>query len=148
MRFAFHNFQPIWEIWNDIHTNGTTFIFLKLQSVSFASLSPSLFEDLELQLLVELSSVCGLCSDTAPARINLMFWGECVAVSYAPVWMFTVLRTDSSLRLGIYDTNNNFHRILPSEQVSNKSASFVLTNWWKKHYHKSCYQRWFNLMIS
>ncbi len=36
--------------------------------------------------------------------------------------------TDSSLRLGIYDPNKNFHRILPSEQVSNKSATFVLTN--------------------
>ncbi len=36
--------------------------------------------------------------------------------------------TDSSLRLGIYDQNKNFHRILPSEQVSNKSATFVLTN--------------------
>ncbi len=46
---------------------------LKLQSVSFASLSPSLFENLELQLLAELSSVCGLYSGTAPAQINLMF---------------------------------------------------------------------------
>ncbi len=39
---------------------------------------------------------------------------------------FTI--TDSSLRLGIYDPNKNFHRILPSEQVSNMSATFVLTN--------------------
>ncbi len=30
---------------------------LKLQSISFASLSPSLFENLELQLFVELSSL-------------------------------------------------------------------------------------------
>ncbi len=35
---------------------------------------------------------------------------------------------DSSLCLGIYDPNNNFHRILPSEQVRNKSAMFVLPN--------------------
>ncbi len=55
---------------------------LNLQSVSFASLSPSLFENLELQLLVELSCLHGLCSGTASARMNLMFWGECVAVSH------------------------------------------------------------------
>ncbi len=49
---------------------------LKLQSVTFASLSPSLFENLELQFLAELSSVRGVvirCSGTAPARMNLMF---------------------------------------------------------------------------
>ncbi len=40
----------------------------------------------------------------------------------------SVAVTDSSLRLGIYDPNKNFHCILPSEQVSNKSATFVLTN--------------------
>ncbi len=43
-----------------------------------------MFENLELQFLAELSSVRGVvirCSGTAPARINLMFWGECVAVS-------------------------------------------------------------------
>ncbi len=33
---------------------------LKLQSVSFASLSPSMFENLELQLCAELSSVRGV----------------------------------------------------------------------------------------
>ncbi len=37
-----------------------TFIMLKLQSISFASLSPSLFESLELQPCVELSSVHGV----------------------------------------------------------------------------------------
>ncbi len=30
--------------------------------------------------------------------------------------------TDSSLRLGTYDPNKNFHRILSSEQASNKSV--------------------------
>ncbi len=35
---------------------------------------------------------------------------------------------DSGLRLGIYDSNKNCHRILSSEQVSNMSAMFVLTN--------------------
>ncbi len=56
--------------------------------------------------------------------------------------------TDSSLRLGIYDPNQNFHRILPSEQVSNKSAPFVLPNWGKKYYNKPRYQWWLNLKIS
>ncbi len=59
--------------------------YLKLQSVTFTSLSPSMFENLELQFLAELSSVRGVvirCSGTAPARINLMFWGECVVVSH------------------------------------------------------------------
>ncbi len=46
---------------------------LKLQSVNFASLLPSLFENLELQLCAELSSLRGLYSGTAPARMNLMF---------------------------------------------------------------------------
>ncbi len=55
---------------------------LKLQFVSFASLSPSLFENLELQLCAEGSCLCGLCSGMASARMNLMFWGECVAVSH------------------------------------------------------------------
>ncbi len=49
------------------------FLYLKLQSVSFASLSPSLFENLELQLLAELSCLRGRCSGTAPVRMNLMF---------------------------------------------------------------------------
>ncbi len=48
-------------------------IYLKLQSVSFASLSPSLFEILELQLFEELSSLRGVCSGTAPAQMNLIF---------------------------------------------------------------------------
>jgi len=36
------------------------FALLKLQSVSFTSLSPSLFENLELQHFAELSCFCGL----------------------------------------------------------------------------------------
>ncbi len=53
---------------------------LKLQSVSFASVLPSMFENLELQLLVELSSVPRGCSE------------EYVLLSVnAPVWMFTIL---------------------------------------------------------
>ncbi len=57
-------------------------VYLKLQSINFASLSPSLFENLELQLLAELSSLRGMCSGTTPAWMNLMFWGERVAVSH------------------------------------------------------------------
>ncbi len=108
-----------------------------------------MFENLELQFLAELSSVRGVvlrCSGTAPARMNLMFWGVCVSVT-APVWILYLVITDSSLRLGIYEQKKNFHRILSSEQVSNKSATFVLTNWGKKHYNKSRYQWWLNLTI-
>ncbi len=35
--------------------------------------------------------------------------------------------TDSSLRLGIYDPNKNFHRILPSEQVTSLPRLFCPT---------------------
>ncbi len=59
--------------WNVFLVAAMVTVHLKLQSLSFASLSPSLFETLELQLLVELSSVCGLYSSTDPARMNLMF---------------------------------------------------------------------------
>ncbi len=99
---------------------------LKLQSVSFASLSPSLFENLELQLFAELSSLRGLCSGTAPARMNLMFWRVCVALSRRTgVDIYCTLQSHSSLRLGIYDPNKNFHRILPpSEQVTSLPRLF------------------------
>ncbi len=36
-----------------------------------------------------------------------------------------------------YDPNKSFHQILSSERVSDKSATFVLTNWGKKQYNKS-----------
>ncbi len=50
----------------------------------------------------------------------------CVRLSVtAPVWILYSGITDSSLRLGIYDPNQYFHHILSSEQVSNKSATFV-----------------------
>ncbi len=47
--------------------------YLKLQPISCASLSPPLFENMELQLLAELSCLLGMSSGTAPARMNLMF---------------------------------------------------------------------------
>ncbi len=115
---------------------------LKLQSVSFASLSPSLYENLELQLCAELSSVRGvvLRHGSSADESNVLRW---MCSSQSPhrcgcLLYFAI--ADSSLCLGIYDPNKNFHCILPSEQVSNKSATFVLTNWEKKHFNKSRYQ--------
>ncbi len=42
---------------------------LKLQSVSFASLSLSMFENLELQLFVQLCSLRGLCSGADESNV-------------------------------------------------------------------------------
>ncbi len=98
--------------------------YLKLQSVCFASLLPSMFESLELQVLVELSSWRGMYCGAAPARMNLMFWGERVAVSHrTAVDIYCTPQSQISLRLGKYDPNKNFHRILSSEQVSYTSQS-------------------------
>ncbi len=64
-------------------------------------------------------------------------------------------RCEYSLIFGItdstswkYDPNKNFHRKMSSEQVSKMSATFVLTNWEKKHYNTSCNQWWLNLTIT
>ncbi len=115
--------------WSFVHFILTTDL-LKLQSVSFASLSPSLFENLELQLCVELSSLRGVVlRHGSSADESNVLRSMCVSLSVtAPVWILYSGITDYSLRLGIYDPNMNFHHILPSEQVSNKSATFVLTN--------------------
>ncbi len=43
---------------------------------------PSLFENLELQFLAELSCLRGLYSGTALARMNSNVFGECFAVSH------------------------------------------------------------------
>ncbi len=99
---------------------------LKVQSVSFASLPPSLFENLELQLCAELSSVRGVVlrhgSSTDESNVLRSL---CVSLSVtAPVWILYLEITDSSLHLGIYDPNKTFHHILLSEQESNKSATF------------------------
>ncbi len=45
----------------------------------------------------------------------------------ALVWILYLGITDSSLRLGIYDPNKNFHRILPSEQVTSLPRLFCPT---------------------
>ncbi len=54
---------------------------LKAAPLSLASLSPSV-ENLVLQPGAELSSLRGLYSGMASARINLMFLCECVAISH------------------------------------------------------------------
>ncbi len=124
---------------------------LKLQSVTFTSLSPSMFENLELQLLAELSSVHRVvirCSGTAPARMNLMFWGECVVVSHRTgVDIYCTSQSQILAYVLEYMTQIRIFRILPSEQVSNKSATFVLPNGGKKHYNKLRHQWWLNLKI-
>ncbi len=78
---------------------------------------------------------------------NVLRWMCCCQSPHRCGCLLYFTITDSSLRLGIYDPNNNFHRILPSEQVSNKSATFVLPNWGKKYYNKSRYQWWLYLTI-
>ncbi len=104
-----------------------------------------MFENLELQFLAELTSVRGVvirCSGTAPAQINLMFWGECVVVSHCTgVDVYCTSQSQILAYVLEYMTQ------MSSEQVSNKSATFVLPNWGKKHYNKSRYQWWLNLTI-
>ncbi len=102
-------------------------------------------ENLALQAGAELSLLCGLYSGTASAWMNLMFWGECVAVSHHA----GVNQTLSNHRF------YNIWNIWPKPEfsldiviwTSNKSARFVLLNWGKKHYNKSNYQWWCNLTI-
>ncbi len=127
---------------------------LKLQSVTCTSLSPSVFENLELQFLAELSSVRGVvirCSGTAPARMNLMFWGECVVVSH-----------------GIAFHSHVFHKhiILSGLQSAIKMIYFIILAAVRKGYKRSttcsicmcvsllarttslCLQTWRNVRIS
>ncbi len=83
---------------------------LKLQSVSFASLSPSLCENLELQFCAELPSVRGAVSrhGSSADESNVLRW---MCGFQSPQWCGCLLYcaiTDSNLRLGIYDPKNNF----------------------------------------
>ncbi len=87
---------------------------LKLQSVSFASLPPSLFENLELQLCAELSSVRGVVVRHGfSADQTVLAIGHCSGVD-----VYCISQSQILACLGIYDPNNNFHRILSSEQVT------------------------------
>ncbi len=63
------------------------------------------------------------------ARMNLnVLRSMCVSLSVtAPVWIVYLVITDSSLRLAIYEQNKNFHRILPSEQVTSLPRLFWST---------------------
>ncbi len=63
------------------------------------------------------NSVWCVRNDLAPARVKMSVTHRCGCLLY-----FTI--TDSSLRLGIYDPNKNFHRILPSEQVTSLTSLF------------------------
>ncbi len=77
-------------------------VFLKLQSVSFASLSPSLFENLELQLLAELSSLRGVVSwhSFSADESNVLRWMcSCQSPHRCGCLLYFAI-TDSSLCLG------------------------------------------------
>ncbi len=63
-----------------------------------------------------------------------MFWGECVAVSHHTGVNQTLSKSQILAYVLEYMTQIRiFPWILSSEQVSNKSATFVLPNWGKKH---------------
>ncbi len=86
---------------------------------------------------MELSSLRGLCIGIAPQRVGVRVAVLKLSVT-APVWRLYLGITDSLSWK--YDLNKNFHRILSSEQLSNTSATFVLTNWGKKTHNKLRYQ--------
>ncbi len=62
------------------------------------------------------------------------------------LWIKHLVFTDSSLSLEILRPKSEFSPYIVI-WTSNKSAMFVLTNWGKKHYNKSRYQWWLNVMI-
>ncbi len=105
---------------------------LKLQSVIFTSLSPS----------TELSSVRG---------VVVFRHGSSVDESNVLRWMCSC----QSLHRCGYLLPMSWN-IWPKSEfspyiaiwTSNKSATFVLPNWGKKHYNKSHYQWWLHLKIS
>ncbi len=79
--------------WMDSFISVLFQLYLKLQSIRFASLSPSLFENLELQLCAELSSMRGfVLRHGFSADESNVLRSMCVSLSVtAPVWIFTVL---------------------------------------------------------
>ncbi len=127
---------------------------IQLQSISFASLSPLC---LKKQRIVTpgIVAVCRIIllawavlrHDSSVDESNVLRWMCGCQSPHRCGYLLYFAITDSSLRLGTYDPNKNFHRILPFEYVSNKSDTFVLPNWGKKYYNKSCYQWWLYLMI-
>ncbi len=82
-------------------------LILKLQSISFAYLSPSLC-----RIIFSVWVVFRLGSSADESNVLRSMY-----VSQS-VWILYLGITDSSLRLRIYDQNKNCHCILQSEQVS------------------------------
>ncbi len=77
--------------------------------------------------------VAGVWVGRDPARINLMFWGECIVVSYRnSVDIYCTSQSQSLPYVLEYMTQI---RISPyiAIRTRNKSATFILTNWGKKH---------------
>ncbi len=87
--------------------------------MGFASLPPSLFENLELQLCAELSSVHGVVLKHCISQdeSNVLSSIMCQSVSHCTGVILYLGTTDYCLRFGIYDPNKNFRHILPSKQV-------------------------------
>ena len=85
--------------------------------------------------------ICGIIIFTAPQR----GWIWCLLSVTTSVWILYFGITDSTSWK--YDQNKNFHWKISSEQVSNMSATFVLTNWEKKHYNKSRCRWWFKGLV-
>ncbi len=88
--------------------------------------------NLLLQLLADIFLLCGLCSGTAPVRINLMFWGVCLSVCQSPHWCGYCTQESQILAYVLeFMTQIEFSPYIVI-WTSNKSATFVLTNWGKK----------------
>ncbi len=116
-----------------IHGISSSFYFkvFKAAVCKFCLLVAISVENLVLQPGAELSLLRGLYFGTASVWMNLMFWGECVAVSYRTG--VNPVRSNHRLVYVLeYMTQIRIFTILPSEQLSNKSATFVLPNWGKK----------------
>ncbi len=82
-----------------------------------------------MQFCAELSSLHGVVHwhGSSVDESNVLR-SMCVSLSVtAQVWILYLGIPDPCLHLGIYDPNKNVHHILLSEQVNNKSATFVLT---------------------
>ncbi len=88
-------------------------LYLKLQSVSFASLSPSLFETCNCSYLRNYHLYVGCAS---ARRLGICFEENGWLLVTAPVWILYFGITDSTSWM--YNPNKNFHRKMSSEQVT------------------------------
>jgi len=110
--------------WKTLKTNNKKIIinYLKLQSVNFASLSPSLFETCNCSYLLNYHLYEGCASTRLLSADESNILRRMCGCQSPHRWI---------LYFGItwkYDLNNNFYRKMSSEQACNKSATFVLTN--------------------